>query len=132
MIAVTKLFDEVKTSVTALNGEIVRRAFQGHCCEFVNNQTEFARLLKAYIDHRMMIHRLRAEENRAWELVAHTYDTPRLHHLRDHLRPNHHSILHHHAQDAIWVRMKLKEIWPCVACVHLYNPTKRQKNPQLA
>jgi len=45
MITVEDILDEVEAEASALNGEIVRRAFLGHCCEFVSNQEEFSRIL---------------------------------------------------------------------------------------
>lgn len=110
------ILNEIEAEVSALNGEIVRRAFHGSCCQFFNNQEEFKWLLHPYMDHRLSIHYLKVQENRSWKRLA----------------PNHYSLLAHHMKDAIELRSKLKKIWPCAACIWLYNPTHRiTRFPQL-
>jgi len=120
VITVEDILTEVEADVSALNGEIVRRAFLGHCCDFVDNQEEFARILHHYVNHRLAIHRLRVMENRWFD-----------NHI-DRLATNHYAKLRDHTEWAIILRKQLKTLWPCAACVWLYNPTHRiRKFPSL-
>lgn len=41
MITAADIFDEVEADVVALNGEVVRRAIHGRCCNFVANQADY-------------------------------------------------------------------------------------------
>lgn len=109
MITAVDIFEEVEADVGALNGEVIRRAFHGHCCEFFNRQEEFAVLLKRYVDLRILLHRLRIHECRSGV---------------------------QNVTDIAWAdytkteksrRQQLNKIWPCAACVWLYNPTNKIK-----
>lgn len=125
MIAAVDILDEVETGVSALNGEIVRRAFHGHCCKFFNQQEEFKKILKQYIDHRAVIHRLKIQEDKVWNYYRRDRS------YKD-LAPNHYSMLRDRMIWANELRSKLKKIWPCAACIWLYNPTHRTRRfPQL-
>ena len=120
MIAAVDIFNDVEADVTALNGEIVRRAFHGTCCKFFVNQAEFRSLLVRYTGHKMEVHRAKIAEERWW---------------RDGraLGSRHYEMLSRHKFDAEGIRNQLKKIWPCAACIWLYNPTHRLRRfPELA
>ena len=117
MIAVADaIFDEVEANVAALNGEVVRRALAGHCCNYPQNMEEFQRLLTRYVVERLDAHYWKVRWDHDWaclnyhdihaKYVAHTY------------RAN-------------CIRIELRKFWPCSACIHLFNPTGRIRRPQL-
>ncbi len=123
MIAAVDIFDEVEADVTALNGEIVRRAFHGHCCQFVHNKKEFAWLLRRYCDYRMQLHRCHVQEEMCWK-GRNSYT--------ERLPDEHYAIKRTLKFEAARLRDQLKKIWPCAACIWLYNPTYRLRRfPQL-
>ncbi len=121
MIAAIDIFDEVKADVTALNGEIVRRALHGRCCDFVNHQDEFKSLLSYYTALRRRVHHLQILQNK-----------PYLAGPRRHLDLK-------FSDSALWAEMamardarrRLKNIWPCTACICIFNPTNRTRLPCL-
>lgn len=114
MIIAVDIFDEVEADVTALNGEIVRRALLGHCCHFVDNQAIFADLLNYYSGLRLRIHRIIGAINGRWNWRQ--YRSDRLY-----------DELHGDQIMAAETRRKLSNYWPCAACICLYNPTNRTR-----
>ena len=118
------IFNEVDTNVTALNGEVVRRALHGRCCGFITNQDEFSWMLRNYSDYRLKIHRLKIKiygRSREDGLFSVNWE------------PGDHGKLVLYEHEAINLRRRLKKIWPCIACIHLYNPTHKylRSFPQL-
>ncbi len=121
VIAAIDILDEVEAGATALNGEIVRRAFHGTCCDFFANQEEFRTLLTEYIRVRMIIHHATTLER--------TWRSP----VKLDLGPRHYETLRKSQFESEDIRAQLKMIWPCAACIWLYNPTHRLRRfPQLA
>lgn len=116
MIIAVDIFDEVEADVTALNGEIVRRALLGHCCHFVDNQAIFADLLNYYIGLRLRIYRLTGAINGRWRWRHYHTASDRLY-----------DELHGDQIMAAETRRKLSNYWPCAACICLYNPTNRTR-----
>lgn len=111
------IFEEINVEAALLNGEVVRRAMNGHCCDFVNHQAEFASLLPYYIALRMDIHRVRSR------LVGSREDAPWQYWERGFIYAQ--EKLHDDKIMAKDARRRLKNIWPCAACIWLYNPTNR-------
>ncbi|KKL44845.1 hypothetical protein LCGC14_2361610 [marine sediment metagenome] len=107
MIVAVDILDEVEAGATALNGEIVRRALHRTCCNFVNNQKDFVELLNYYIALRLSTHYIKRR------LKSGGYAE------RDYDRLDANRLM---AKDA---RRRLKNLWPCAACIWFYNPTKR-------
>ena len=121
MIAAVDILDDVEVGVTALNGEIVRRAFHGTCCKFLVNQDEFRSLLARYIELRMTIHRA----GLWWRRGNYEYELD--------LPPRYWTRLSERKFEAEGIRSQLKKLWPCAACIWLYNPTHRLRRfPELA
>lgn len=122
MIAAVDILGEVEAGVVALNGEIVRRAFHGTCCNFFANQDEFRSLLAQYIWHRMKVRRLEISEKIWWQSGCSLV-----------LEPRHYETLFKNKCEAENSRTQLSRIWPCAACIWVFNPTGRTKRfPQLA
>lgn len=117
MIAIADaIFTEVESDAVRRNGEVVRRALRGHCCDYVENKAEFASLLCRYAHEKLMAHHWKIRWDREW------------------LRMNFHDTYGYytsHTAAAKRLREQLKTIWPCSACIHLFNPTGRTRFPQL-
>ena len=117
MIAAVDIFHKVESGVVALNGEVVRRALARHCCNYPSNANIFAALLTEYIDERMQAHYWKVRWNHGWERMNY-HDA--------------HGRYAGHAHRAEYIRADLRQIWPCNACIHIFNPTHRSRRfPQL-
>lgn len=122
MIAAVDIFDEVEADVTGLNGEVVRRALHGTCCDFFANREEFRWLLARYAACKQELHRVKISE-KIWLRRNHSAENCDLRFYR----------LGEYLTLAENLRDQLRIIWPCAACIWIYNPTHRLRRfPQLA
>lgn len=117
-----EIFDEVEAEVSALNGEVVLRAINGHCCNYpTSSRSEFEELLYYYIGLRKQEHHIKIR------LYGRGYFDPRngwLSATQEQRLYKELRATRYLAQDA---RRRLKNLWPCAACIWLYNPTNRTR-----
>jgi len=94
----------------------------GCCCGFIKNPGNFRLMLREYTDYRLKIHRLTIKIFGREDVQIYSVNA----------KPEYGQMVHYESE-ASSLRKQLRKIWPCVACIHLYNPTNKYPRslPQL-